>query len=141
LGAVIYKSAAVFFIGIAAVAIICMRGSSAVSRLTQLAISAAGIWSACYLFSVILHPREPANRADFLDAILGLAFVKRNGRINLTAISTIIACASIFWITRARHKGEEIQPIAVTAAISFFTLAAALFLFLPELTVTPRRRI
>jgi hypothetical protein len=137
LGAVTHESAAVFFVVIAAIAIMRMRDSSAAARLTQLAISVAAVWSACYLISVILHPREPANRADFLNSIFALAFVKQNGRIDLTAVSTIIACASIFWITWAQHKGKESQPIVLTATISCFVLAAALFLFWPEWTVTP----
>jgi hypothetical protein len=65
LGAVTHESAAVFFVGITAILIMRMRGSSGVERLIQCAISVAAIWSACYLISVILHPREPANRADF----------------------------------------------------------------------------
>ena len=137
LGAVTHESAAVFFVGIAAIAIMRMRGSSAVERLTQFAISGAAAWSACYLISVILHPREPANRADFMNGIFALAYVKQNGRINLTEVSTIIACVSIFWITCAQHKGEGSRPLALTAAIIFFILAAALFLFFPGWTVTP----
>jgi hypothetical protein len=105
--------------------------------LTQFAISVAAVWSACYLISVILHPREAANRADFLNAIFALTFLKQNGRINLTAVASIISCASIFWITHAQHKGKESQPIVLTATISFFILAAALFLFWPEWTVNP----
>ena len=76
LGAVTHETAAMFFIGLAALAIMRMRDRSRVERLTQFAISAAAIWSACYLISVILHPRDLANRADFLIGILGLAFVE-----------------------------------------------------------------
>ena len=132
LGAVTHESAAVFFVGIAAIAIMGMRGSSAVKRLTHFAISTAAIWSACYLISVILHPRDPVNLGDFLIGILALAFVELHG-VNLTAVATIVSCASIFWIVRAQHKT---QPILLSS-ISFFALVAALLLFLPEWTVTP----
>jgi len=132
LGAVTHESAAVFFVGIAAIAIMGMRGSSAVQRLTHFAISTAAIWSACYLISVILHPRDPVNLGDFLIGILALAFVELHG-VNLTAVATIVACASIFWIMRAQHKT---QPILLSST-SFFVLVAALLLFLPEWTVTP----
>ena len=132
LGAVTHESAAVFFVGIAAIAIMGMRGSSAVQRLTHFAISTAAIWSACYLISVILHPRDPVNLGDFLIGILALAFVELHG-VNLTAVATIVACTSIFWIMRAQHKT---QPILLSS-ISFFALVAALLLFLPEWTVTP----
>jgi hypothetical protein len=135
LGAVTHESAAVFFVGIAAIAIMRIRGSSAVERLTQFAISAAAIWSACYLISVILHPRDPVNRGDFLIGTLALAFVELHG-VNLTAVATIVSCVSIFWIIRAQHKGEKTQPILLSS-ISFFVLTAALLLFLPEWTVTP----
>jgi hypothetical protein len=37
---------------------------------------------------------------------------------------------------RAQNKGEKTRPILLSS-ISFFVLAAALFLFLPEWTVTP----
>jgi hypothetical protein len=137
LGAATHESAAVFFVGIAAIAIIRMRHSSAVERLTQFAIAVAAVWSACYLVSVILHPREPANRGDFLNGIFEFAFVKQNGRINLPAVSTIIAFASIFWITCTQGKGRATQTFVLAAAISCFTLAAALFLLWPEWTVTP----
>jgi hypothetical protein len=136
-GAVTHESAAVFFVGIAAIAVMRMRVTSGVERLTQFAISVAAIWSACYLISVILDPREPANRADFLNDIFALAFVKQYGRTNLTAVASIVSCASIFWITCAQHKGEESQPVMLTATISCFILIAALFLFWPEWTVTP----
>ncbi len=132
LGAVTHESAAVFFVGIAAIAIMGMRGSSTVQRLTHFAISTAAIWSACYLISVILHPRDPVNLGDFLIGILALAFVELHG-VNLTAVATIVSCASIFWIMRAQHKT---QPILLSS-ISFFALVAALLLFLPEWTVTP----
>jgi hypothetical protein len=132
LGAVTHESAAVFFVGIAAIAIMGMRGSSAVQRLTHFAISTAAIWSACYLISVILYPRDPVNLGDFLIGILALAFVELHG-VNLTAVATIVSCASIFWIVRAQHKT---QPILLSS-ISFFALVAALLLFLPEWTVTP----
>jgi hypothetical protein len=137
LGAVTHESAAVFFVGIAAIAAMRMRGTTWVERLTQFAISVAAVWSACYLISVILHPREAANRADFLNAIFALTFLKQNGRINLTAVASIISCASILRITYAQRKGEESQPVVLTATISFFILAAALFLLWPEWTVTP----
>ena len=132
LGAVTHESAAVFFVGIAAIAIMGMRGSSAVQRLTHFAISTAAIWSACYLISVILHPRDPVNLGDFLIGILALAFVELHG-VNLTAVATIVACTSIFWIMRAQHKTQTI----LLSSISFFVLVAALLLFLPEWTVTP----
>ena len=137
LGAVTHEFAAVFFVGIAAIAMMRVRVTSGVERLTQFAISVAAIWSACYLISVILHPREPANRADFLNDIFALAFVKQNGRTNLTAVVSIVSCASIFWITCAQHKGEETQPVVLTTTIGCFILIAALFLFWPEWTVTP----
>src|SRR5205807_4712118 len=76
LGAVTHESAAVFFVGIAAIALIRMRASSAMERLPQSAISAAAIWSACYLISVILHPRDPVNVGDFLIGTFALAFVE-----------------------------------------------------------------
>ena len=132
LGAVTHESAAVFFVGIAAIAIMGMRGSSAVRRLTHFAISTAAIWSACYLISVILHPRDPVNLGDFLIGILALAFVELHG-VNLTAVATIVSCASMFWIMRAQHKTRPI----LLSSISFFALVAALLLFLPEWTVTP----
>ncbi len=135
LGAVTHESAAVFFIGIAALAIMRMRDRSAVERLTQFAISAAAIWSACYLISVILHPRDLVNLGDFLIGSLALAFGELNG-VNLTAVVTIVSCVSILRITRAQDKGKKTQPI-VLPAIGLFVLAAALFLFLPEWTVTP----
>ena len=134
-GAVTHESAAVFFVGIAAIAILRLRGSSAFERSTLFAISAAGIWSACYLISVILHPREPANRTDFLIGILALEFVELHG-VNLTAVATIISGVSIFRIMRAQNKGEKIQPILLSS-MSFFVFVAALLLFLPEWTVTP----
>jgi hypothetical protein len=134
-GAVTHESAALFFIGIAAIAIMRMRGSSGVERLTQFAISAAAIWSACYLISVILHPREPLNRADFLIGILALEFVELRG-VNLTTVATIVASVSIFRIMRAQNKGEKIQPI-LGSSITFFVLAAGLLLFLSGWTVTP----
>jgi hypothetical protein len=137
LGAVTHEAAAVFLVGIAALAIMGMRmrNRSAVERLAQFAISTAAIWSVCYLISVILHPRDLANRADFLIGILALAFGELNG-VNLTAVITIVACVSILRIIRAQDKGKKTQPI-VLAAIGFFVLGAALFLFLPEWTVTP----
>ncbi len=135
LGAVTHETAAIFFVGIAALAIMRMRDSSAVGRLTQLAISAAAIWSACYLISVVLHPRDPANRADFLIGIMALAFVELHG-VNLTAVATMVSCIAIFWIMRAPNKVEKTQPILLTC-MSFFILADALLLFLPEWTVTP----
>ena len=135
LGAVTHESAAVFFVGIAAIAIMRMRGSSAIERLTQFVISAAAIWSACCLISVILHARDPVNRGDFLIGSLALAFVELHG-VNLTAVATIFSCVSIFWIMCAQHKGEKTQLILLSS-ISFFALLAALLLFLPEWTVTP----
>ena len=135
LGAVTHESAAIFFVGIAAIAILRMRGSSAVERSTQLAISAAAIWSACYLISVILHPRDLVNFEDFLIGIFALAFVELHG-VNLTAVATMVSCVSIFWIMRAQSKGGKTQPILLTS-MSFFFLATALFLFLPEWTITP----
>jgi hypothetical protein len=135
LGAVTHESAAIFFVGIAAIAILRMRHSSAVERLTQLAISAAAIWSACCLISVILHPRDLVNLGDFLIGILALAFVELHG-VNLTAVATIVSLVSIFLIMRAKNKGGKAQPILLSS-ISLFVLAAALLLFLPEWTVTP----
>jgi hypothetical protein len=135
LGAITHESAAVFFVGIAAIAIMRMRGSSAVELLTQLAISAAAIWSACYLISVILHPRDPVNRGEFLIGTLALAFVELHG-VNLTAVATIVSCVSIFWIMCGQHKGEKTRLILLSS-VSFFALLAALLLFLPEWTVTP----
>jgi hypothetical protein len=79
-GAVTHESAAVFFVGIAAIAMMRMRGAAGVERLTQFAISVAAVWSACHLISVILHPREPTNRADFLNAVFALGFVEQDGR-------------------------------------------------------------
>ena len=135
LGAVTHESAAVFFVGIAAIALMRMRGSSDGERLTQFAISATAIWSACYLILVILHPRQPANRTDFLIGILALEFVELHG-VNLTAVATIVSSVSIFRIIRAQNKGERTQPILLSS-ISLFILAAALLMFLPEWTVTP----
>ncbi len=135
LGAVTHESAAIFFVGIAAIALTRMRRGSAVERLKQFAISAAAIWSACYLVSVILHPRDPANVGDFLIGIFATAFVELQG-VNLTAVVTIVACISLFWIMRAQDKGELIQPI-VLSSVSFFVLVAALLLFIPEWTITP----
>ncbi len=106
-----------------------------VERLTQFAISATAIWSACYLISVILHPRQPANRTDFLIGILALEFVELHG-VNLTAVATIVSSVSIFRIIRAQNKGERTQPILLSS-ISLFILATALLMFLPEWTVTP----
>lgn len=137
LEAATHESAAVFFVGIAAIAMIRARGASGLERLTQFAISVAAVWSACYLISVILDPREPANRDDFLNAVFALAFVRQNGRINLTAVASIISCASIFWIALAQRKGGKSQPVVLTATIGVFILVAALFLILPEWTVTP----
>lgn len=139
-GAVTHESAAVFFVGIAVIAMMRMRGAAGVERLTQFAISAAAVWSACYLISVILHPREPTNRADFLNAVFALGFVKQDGRINLTAVASIISCAGIIWIACARHKSGERQPIALTATLSCFVVVAALFLFWPEWSVTPHNQ-
>lgn len=135
LGAVTHESAAVFFVGIAAIALMRMRRGSAVERLKQFAISAAAIWSACYLVSVILHPRDPVNVGDFLIGVFAIAFVELQG-VNLTAVATIVSCVSLFWIMRAQNKGELIQPI-VLSSVSFFVLVAALLLFIPEWTVTP----
>ena len=134
-GAVTHESAAVFFVGIAAIAILRMRGSSAVERLTQFAISAAAIWSACYLISVILHPRDPVNVGDFLTGVLALAFVELQG-VNLTAVATIVAFVSIFRIMRAQNKVEKTQHILLIS-MSLFALTAVLLLLLPEWTVTP----
>jgi hypothetical protein len=135
LGAITHESAAVFFVGIAAIAILRMRGSSPIERLTQFAISAAAIWSACYLISVILHPRDPVNLEDFLIGIFALAFVELHGA-NFTAVATMVSCVSIFLIIRAKSKGDKTQPILL-ASTSFFVLAAALLLLLPEWTITP----
>ena len=135
LGAVTHESAAVFFIGIAVLAIMRMRGGSAKERLAQFAISAAAIWSACYLISVVLHPRDPVNLEDFLIGVFALAFVELRG-VNLSAVATMVSCVSIFWIMRAQGKGGKTQPILLTS-MSFFVLATALLLFLPEWTVTP----
>jgi hypothetical protein len=135
LGAVTHESAAVFFVGIAALAIMRMRDRSAFEWLTQFAIAAAAIWSACYLISIILHPRDPVNLEDFLIGIFALAFVELHG-VNLTAVATMVSCVSIFWIMRAQRKGDKTQHILVTS-MSFFVLATALLLLLPEWTVTP----
>jgi hypothetical protein len=135
LGAVTHESAAVFFVGIGAIAIMRLRGSSAVEWLTQFAISAAAIWSACYLVSVILHPRDPVNVGDFLIGVLALAFVELQG-VNLTAVATIVAFVSIFRIMRAQNKVEKTQTILLIS-ISLFALTAVLLLLLPEWTVTP----
>jgi hypothetical protein len=134
-GAVTHESAAVFFAGIAAIASQRMRGRSGVALLTQLAIFGAAIWSVCYLISVILHPRAPANLVDFLIGILALAFVEING-VNLTAVATIIACVSIAGIISAENNGERIYSI-LARSTSFFVVAATLLLLLPEWTVTP----
>ena len=135
LGAVTHESAAVFFVGIAAIAIGRMRPGSAVERLTQFAITAAAIWSVCYLISVILHPRDPVNVGDFLIGILALAFVELQG-VNLTAVPTIVACVGIFRIIRAQDNVEKTRHILIIS-VSLFILVAALLLFLPEWTVTP----
>jgi hypothetical protein len=135
LGAVTHESAAIFFVGIAAIALMRMRGSSAVEWLTQFAISAAAIWSACYLISVILHPRDPANVGDFLIGVFVLAFVELQA-VNLTAVATLVSFVSIFSIMRAQNKGEIAQPILLSS-VSFFLLIAALLAFTPEWTVTP----
>ena len=135
LGAVTHETAAMFFVGLAALAIMRRRDRSLVERLTQFAISAAAIWSACYLISVTLHPRDLANRADFLIGILALAFVELHG-VNLTAVATMVSCVSIFQIMRAQNKGEIAQPILLSS-VSFFFLIAALWAFAPEWTVTP----
>jgi hypothetical protein len=112
-----------------------MRRSSAVEWLTQFAISAAAIWSACYLISVILHPRDPANVGDFLIGVFVLAFVELQA-VNLTAVATLVSFVSIFSIMRAQNKGEIAQPILLSS-VSFFLLIAALLAFTPEWTVTP----
>ena len=137
LGAVTHESAAVFFVGIAAIAMMRVRGTSGIERLTRFVITGAAVWSACYLISVVLDPREPANRADFLNGIFALAFVKQNGLINLAAVASIISCASIFWITLAPRKGKDSQVVVLTATIGCFILAAVLFLFWPEWTIAP----
>jgi hypothetical protein len=135
LGAVTHESAAVFFVGIAAIALIRMRGSSAMEWLAQSAISAAAIWSACYLISVILHPRDPVNVGDFLIGTFALAFVELQA-VNLAAVATLIALVSIVSIMRAQNKGEIAQPILLSSGSLFF-LVAALLAFEPEWTVTP----
>jgi hypothetical protein len=135
LGAVTHESAVVFFVGIAAIALMRMRGSSAFERSTQFAISAAAIWSACYLISVILHPRDLVNVGDFLIGVFALAFVELQA-VNLTAVVTIVSFVSIFSIIRAQNKGEIAQPILLSS-VSFFLLVAALLAFTPEWTVTP----
>ncbi len=135
LGAVTHESAAIFFVGIAAIALMRMRGSSVAEWLTQFAISVAAIWSACYLISVILHPRDPVNVGDFLIGVLALAFVELQA-VNLTAVATIVSFVSIFWIMRAQNKGEITEPILLSS-VSFFVLVAALLAFIPEWTVTP----
>jgi hypothetical protein len=48
----------------------------------------------------------------------------------------MVSGVSIFWIMRAQSKGDKTQPILLTS-MSFFALAAVLFLFLPGWTVTP----
>jgi hypothetical protein len=136
-GAATHETAAVFFVGIAAIAMMRMRSTSGIERLTQLAISVAAVWSACYLISVILYPREAANRADFLNAVFALAFIKQNGRINFAAVVSIISCVSVFWIACAQHKAERTQSGVLTATISFFILAAAVFLLWPGWTIAP----
>lgn len=135
LGAGTHECAAVFFVGIAAIAIIRMRDSSAVERLIQCAIFVAAVWSACYLISVILHPRDPVNVGDFLIGVLALAFVELQG-VNLTALASIVACVGIFRIIRAQNNVEKTRHILLIS-ISLFVLTAALYLFLPEWTVTP----
>lgn len=136
LGAVTHESAAVFFVGIAAVAIMDVRGNSKIRLLTRLAIAVAAAWSACYLISVILHPREPANRDDFLIGILALQFIEKNGRMNLPAVATIFSCVSILWIMCAQHDGVDARPVALTS-VSCLVLIVALFLFLPDSTLAP----
>ena len=79
-----------------------MRRSSAVERFKQFAISAAAIWSACYLISVILHPRDPVNVGDFLIGVFAIAFVELQG-VNLTAIVTIVSVRQPF-LDHARTK-------------------------------------
>ena len=135
LGAVTHESAAVFFVGIAAIALIRMRASSAMEWLPQSAISAAAIWSACYLISVILHPRDPVNVGDFLIGTFALAFVELQA-VNLAAVATLVALVSIVSIMRAQNKGEIAQPILLSSGSLFF-LVAALLAFAPEWTVTP----
>ena len=70
-----------------------------------------------------------------LIGILALAFVELHG-VNLTAVATMVSCVSIFQIMRAQNKVKKTQPILLTS-MSFFVLAVALLLFLPEWTVTP----
>lgn len=135
LGAVTHESAAVFFVGIAVIAIMRLSRGAALEFVTHFAISVAAIWSACYLILLVMHPRDLANLVDFVIGILALGFVERNG-INLTAIATVVSCVSILRIMRAQNKGEETQPILLSS-ISFFVLAAALLLCLPEWTITP----
>jgi hypothetical protein len=135
LGAVTHESAAVFFVGIAAIALIRMRASSAMEWLPQSAIFAAAIWSACYLISVILHPRDPVNVGDFLIGTFALAFVELQA-VNLAAVATLVALVSIVSIMRAQNKGEIAQPILLSSGSLFF-LIAALLVFAPEWTVTP----
>jgi hypothetical protein len=135
LGAVTHESAVVFFVGIAAIALMRMRGSSTVEWLTQFAISAAAIWSACYLISVILHPRDLVNVGDFLIGVFALAFVELQA-VNLTAVATIVAFVSVFSIMRTPNKDEIAEPILLSS-VSFFLLVAALLAFTPEWTVTP----
>jgi hypothetical protein len=135
LGAATHESAAVFFVGIAVIALARMRGGSAVHLLTQFAIFGAAIWSVCYLTSVILHPRAPTNLVDFLIGFIALAFVERNG-VNITAFSTIVACVSVLRVVFTEGNGEEIRSI-VMSFMSFCVVAAMLFLFVPEWTITP----
>ena len=53
----------------------------------------------------------------------------------------IVAFASGFWITWAGRKGGATKsPLVLTAAVSCFMLAAALFLFWPEWSVTPHNQ-
>ncbi len=134
-GAVTHETAAVFFVGIAAIVLMRMRGSSTIERLKQFAISAAAIWSACYLLWVILHPRDPVNVGDFLIGVFALAFVELQG-VNLTAVATMVSCVSFFWIIHAQNKGEITQPIVFISA-NLLILVTGLLLFIPEWTVTP----
>src|SRR5262249_12861234 len=135
LGALTHESAAVFFVGIAGIAIMRLRGAGPVASMTHLAIFTAATWSAGYLVSAVLCARDPINRGDFLIGMFALAFIEQNG-LSLTAVATIVSCFSISRIVRAQNKGEATQPILQRAVI-FFVLTAALLLFFPEWTITP----
>ena len=137
LGAITHESAAVFFVGIAAIAAIKAYASYIGGR----AVDAIGDFRRRNLVGLLPDFGYPASARSskswrIPDWHSRSRVCRRLHGVNLTAVATIVSCVSIFWIMCGQHKGEKTRLILLSS-VSFFALLAALLLFLPEWTVTP----